>query len=90
MTVDFSMSLDLAKKKMSLLINLLTVCKAKFMMTLTVLKNETQEKIFLKLFYLSILGWLAHNLFCKFKKSFISFSKTDDLQNCTLAYLTCL
>lgn len=44
MTVDFSMSLDLVKKKMSLLINLLTVCKAKFMMTLTVLKNETQEK----------------------------------------------
>lgn len=59
MTVDFSMSLDLVKKttkKMSLLIKFLTVCKTKFMMTLTVLKNETQEKIFLKLFYLSILG----------------------------------
>ena len=76
MTVDFSMSLDLVKKttkKMSLLIKFLTVCKTKFMMTLTVLKNETQEKIFLKLFYLSILGWLAHNLFHKFRKKQASF-----------------
>lgn len=27
-----------------------------------------KKKIFLKLFYLSILRWLAHNLFCKFRK----------------------
>ena len=58
---------------MSLLIKFLTVCKTKFMMTLTMLKNETQEKIFLKLFYLSILGWLAHNLFHKFRKKQASF-----------------
>ena len=45
---------------MILLINHLTVCTAKVIMTLTVLEDKSEEITFSKLFYLPILGWLAH------------------------------